>query len=142
MVVANRRIAKGEIVGVYGGMIIPYGMSVRSESTFGMVVGYKLIPDAGKFRSDPIFIVGDTVISRINTNFEYDPHGKPVRQAAGGYNVECVPFDVDAEHAGSPAGKRTSYRLNTVFATEDIPAGVELRMDYGYTEGMIKTKFS
>lgn len=142
MVVANRRIAKGEIVGLYGGVIIPHSLPVTTQSTFGMVVGYELLPDAGSIRPDPIFIMGDTIISRINTHFDYDPNGKPIRQAAGGYNVECVPFEVEAVHASSAAGKRTSYRLNTVFATEDIPAGVELRMDYGYTEGMIKTKFS
>lgn len=141
MVVANRRIAKGEIVGIYGGVVIPYDMSVRSESTFGMVVGHKLIPDAGTFRPDPIFIIGDNITSRINTHFEYDAQGTPIRQATEGYNVECVPFQVEAEHATSAAGKRTTYRLNTLFATEDIPAGVELRMDYGYTERMIKTKF-
>ncbi|WP_231422410.1 NEL-type E3 ubiquitin ligase domain-containing protein [Pseudomonas sp. Leaf59] len=142
MVVANRRIAKGEIIGLYGGVVIPYDMSVRSESTFGMVVAYKMLPDAGAFRADPIFIIGDTITSRINTNFEYDAQGTPVRQATGGYNVECVPFQVEAEHATSAPGKRTTYRLNTMFATQDIPAGVELRMDYGYTENMIKNKFA
>ena len=142
MVVANRRIAKGEIVGLYGGVIIPHSLPVTTQSTFGMVVGYELLPDAGSIRPDPIFIMGDTIISRINTHFDYDSNGKPIRQAAGGYNVECVPFEVEAVHASSAAGKRTSYRLNAVFATEDIPAGVELRMDYGYTEGMIKNKFS
>ncbi|WP_338483806.1 NEL-type E3 ubiquitin ligase domain-containing protein [Pseudomonas trivialis] len=142
MVVANRRIVKGEIVGLYGGTVIPYGMSVRSESTFGMIVGYELAPVVGSFRADPILIIGDNIISRVNTNFEYDVHGQPVRQAPEGYNVECVPFEVEAEHATSAAGKRTSYRLNTVFATQDIPAGTELRMDYGYTEAMIKNKFS
>ncbi|KRP58378.1 leucine-rich repeat-containing protein [Pseudomonas trivialis] len=142
MVVANRRIAKGEIIGLYGGVVIPYEMSVRSESTFGMVVGYKLLPDAGSYRSAPIFIIGDTITSRINTHFDYDPQGKPVRQASGGYNVECVPFQVEAEHASSVSGKRTTYQLTTLFATQDIPAGVELRMDYGYTESMIKTRFA
>ncbi|WP_025857317.1 NEL-type E3 ubiquitin ligase domain-containing protein [Pseudomonas sp. CHM02] len=142
MVVANRRIAKGEIVGVYGGVIIPGSMSVNAQSTFGMVAGF--VPQTGIsiLEPKPIFVIGDTIISRINTNFEYDPEGKPVRQAPGGYNVEAAGFNVEAEHATSRPGVRTAYILNAVFATEDIPAGVELRIDYGYTEGMIKTKFS
>ncbi|NWF14020.1 hypothetical protein HX785_09980 [Pseudomonas reactans] len=141
MVVANRRIAKGETVGLYGGVIIPPGVSVASESTFGMVVGHQMKPDSLTLQPEPIFIVGDNITSRINTNFEYDASGKPIRQAPGGYNVEGVPFHIEAEHSTSRPGVRTPYMLNAVFATEDIPAGVELRMDYGYSERMISIKF-
>lgn len=141
MVVANRRIAKGEIVGLYGGVIIPPGVSVASQSTFGMIVGHKTTPDLMTLQPDPIYIVGDNITSRINTNFEYDASGKPVRQAHGGYNVEGVPFHVQTEHATSRPGVRTPYMLNAVFATEDIPAGVELRIDYGYSERIISSKF-
>lgn len=142
MVVANRPIAKGEIVGVYGGVILPRSLSVASEGTFGMVVGTAKVVEGGTFHTVPLFIEGDSIISRINTHFEYDADGKPVRQAAGGYNVESVPFAVEAEHATSRPGVRTHYVLNAVFATEDIPAGVELRLNYEYTEAMIKTKFA
>ena len=141
MVVANRRIAKGETVGLYGGVIIPPGVSVASESTFGMVVGHQMKPDSLTLQPESIFIVGDNITSRINTNFEYDASGKPIRQAPGGYNVEGVPFHIEAEHSTSRPGVRTPYMLNAVFATEDIPAGVELRMDYGYSERMISIKF-
>lgn len=76
---------------------------------------------------------------------EYDADGKPVRQAASGYNVEVVPFSVEADMwLGVGPGattKRKSYVLSVVFATEDIPAGAELRMDYEYTEAMVKKVF-
>lgn len=141
MVVANRRIVKGEVVGVYGGVVVPHGFSVGTESTFGMIVGYKFVPDAGSFRTEPIYLVGDNILSRINTHFEYDASDKPVRQAPAGYNVESIAFKVEAEHATSRPGVRSEYLLSAVFATEDIPAGVELRVDYRYSEAAIKTKF-
>ncbi|ASV36425.1 hypothetical protein CI807_09605 [Pseudomonas sp. NS1(2017)] len=141
MVVANRRIVKGEVVGVYGGVVIPHGFSVGTESTFGMVVGHKIVPDAGSFRTEPIYLVGDNITSRINTHFEYDASDKPVRQAPAGYNVESIAFKVEAEHATSRPGVRSEYLLSAVFATEDIPAGVELRVNYRYSEAAIKTKF-
>jgi len=141
MVVANRRIVKGEVVGVYGGVVVPHGFSVGTESTFGMIVGYKFVPDAGSFRTEPIYLVGDNILSRINTHFEYDASDKPVRQAPAGYNVESIAFKVEAEHATSRPGGRSEYLLSAVFATEDIPAGVELRVDYRYSEAAIKTKF-
>ncbi|KAA8560327.1 putative E3 ubiquitin-protein ligase ipaH7.8 [Pseudomonas extremaustralis] len=142
MVTANRRIAKGEIVGLYGGVILPRSLSVASEGTYGMVVGATHVVEAGTSHTVPLFIEGDSIISRINTHFEYDASGKPIRQAAGGYNVESVPFTVEAEHATSRPGVRANYVLNAVFATEDIPAGVELRLNYEYTEEMIKAKFA
>ncbi len=141
MVVANRRIVKGEVVGVYGGVVVPHGFSVGTESTFGMIVGYKFVPDAGSFRTESIYLVGDNILSRINTHFEYDASDKPVRQAPAGYNVESIAFKVEAEHATSRPGGRSEYLLSAVFATEDIPAGVELRVDYRYSEAAIKTKF-
>lgn len=43
----------------------------------------------------------------------------------------------------APAVKtvKKDFLLNTVWATEDIPAGAELRLDYGYTEAMIRAEF-
>ncbi|TFY89960.1 hypothetical protein DYL61_21365 [Pseudomonas nabeulensis] len=141
MVVANRRIVKGEIVGVYGGVVMPHGFSAGAVSTFGMKVGSRVVSDAGSLRNESINLVGDNILSRINTHFEYDASGKPLRQASAGYNVEGIPFDVEAEHATSRPGVRSEYFLTAVYATEDIPAGVELRMDYGYDEEMIKARF-
>lgn len=137
MVVANRRIAKGEILGVYGGTILPRGLVADASSTFGMVVGHTKAPEV-----EPITLVGDNIISRMNTHFEYDADGKPIRQAEGGYNVEVVPFRAEAVYATSRSGAREAFSLNAAFATEDIPAGVELRWDYQYTDGMIKNQFS
>ncbi|MPR01525.1 hypothetical protein F0169_05210 [Pseudomonas sp. MAFF 212408] len=145
MVVANRRIVKGEIVGVYGGTVLPTGMFGPSGQTYTMLVSERPVFGGMHMGREPVHLSGDNILSRINTNFEYDVDGKPVRQALGGYNVEAVPFDVEADMwlgVGPEAIlKRKKFTLTTVFATEDIAAGTELRMDYQYTEGMIKTLF-
>lgn len=146
MVVANRLIAKGEIVGVYGGTVLPSGFFGPSGQTYTMLVSPP--PALGGFElGEPrVHLSGDNILSRINTNFEYDANGQPVRQAAGGYNVEGVAFPIEADMLlGVGPGattKRKNFILTAVFATENIPAGVELRIDYQYTEAMIKTQFA
>ncbi len=84
------------------------------------------------------------MLSRINTIFEYEA-GKPIKQASTGYNTEVANFDVDVidnnvTNPEQPALKR--LQLTTVFATQDISAGTELRWNYGYSEEMIKDLFS
>ena len=144
MVVANRRIAKGEVIGVYGGTVMSADRIAREGDTFAMVTGFEW--DFLKSTTKEISMVGDNIISRMNTNFEYDISGKPVRQASHGYNVEPATFDVDADKVlGASADGRVTrkpYSINAFFATEDIPAGTELRWNYGYSEDDIKIKFS
>ncbi|UII72128.1 hypothetical protein LVW35_02810 [Pseudomonas sp. HN11] len=144
-VVANRRIAKGEMVGVYAGTVMPSGMVGTGGNTFTMTVGSRQVLEGRTLVTEPITLSGDNIISRINTLFEYDANGKPVRQARQGYNVENVAFDIEAQMllGVGPEAKSVSKKLllNTVWAIEDIPAGSELRMDYRYTQGMIKTLY-
>lgn len=145
MVVANRRIASGEIVGVYGGTVLPEGFSAPGGQTYAMVVGKRPYFEGGKLKEEAVQMSGDNIISRINTHFDYDANGKPIRQAAAGYNVEAVAFNVEADMwlgVGEGATtKRKPFILTAVFATEAIAAGVELRLDYQYTESMIKKQF-
>jgi hypothetical protein len=134
MVVANRRIARGEVVGVYGGAITPARLVPPQEHAYSTKVGVRLQPGPGYFIPDELSLVGDTIISRINTNFLYDATGKPVRQATEGYNVEFVPFDVEAQQWRGNELVTRDFILNAIFATEDIPAGTELRLDYNYSD--------
>ncbi|WP_447757111.1 hypothetical protein [Pseudomonas moraviensis] len=142
MVVANRRIAKGEALGVYGGAITPARFVQPHEQTFTMLAGVRLKYGAGEFIPDPLAILGDTIMSRINSTFEYDATGKPVRQATEGYNVELVPFDVEAQQWIGKQLVTRDFILNAVFATQDIPAGTELRLDYNYSEQQMSWAFS
>ncbi|WP_438868181.1 NEL-type E3 ubiquitin ligase domain-containing protein [Pseudomonas sp. L1(2025)] len=147
MVVANRRIAKGEIVGVYGGTVLPEGLFGPSGQTYTLSIGKRPVMSGGKIvGSEAIHLSGDNITSRINTLLEYDAEGKPLRQAAAGYNAELVGFPVEADMllGMGPEVKTTrkDFVLSAVFATDDIPAGAELRMDYGYTDSVVQRLFS
>lgn len=147
MVVANRRIASGEIVGVYGGTVLPEGLFGPSGQTYTIAISKRPIMKDGKLTgSEPVHLSGDNITSRINTLLEYDAVGRPLRQAATGYNVELVGFPVEADMLLGMGAEikttRKNFVLSAVFAVEDIPAGAELRMDYGYPDSVIQRLFS
>lgn len=89
--------------------------------------------ESGRAREVKIAIVGDNIVSRINTNFVFNKEGRPIRQAPAGYNVETVPFAVEVEDRSGGQAVRRGLDLSTVFATADIPAGQELRLNYNYS---------
>ncbi|MCF4997321.1 hypothetical protein GIW70_09400 [Pseudomonas syringae] len=142
MVVANRRIAKGEILGVYGGVVMPAKLIGSKDQTFVMKAGIHHSYGDGELIPNPMAVVGDNIISRINTHFDYDDAGKPIRQSAEGYNTVVVAFLVEADRVLGGSTVRKNYWLNTVFALEDIPAGTELRFDYGYAEDDVRQLLS
>ncbi|WP_130912247.1 hypothetical protein [Pseudomonas sp. Sample_9] len=133
MVVANRRIVKGEVIGVYGGDLVPHVFLSREEQVFAMTAATGIAIESGRAREVKIAIVGDNIVSRINTNFVFNKEGRPIRQAPAGYNVETVPFAVEVEDRSGGQAVRRGLDLSTVFATADIPAGQELRLNYNYS---------
>lgn len=133
MVVANRRITKGEVIGVYGGNTVPYLSLSREEQVFAMRAASGIAIDGGRAIEVKIAIVGDNIVSRINTNFVFNKEGRPIRQSPGGYNVESVPFAVQVEDRSGAQVIRRTLELGAIFSTADIPAGKELRLDYHYT---------
>lgn len=146
MVVANRKIAAGECIGVYGGNVLPYkkDILVTEGDSFYARIGMEIKWRQGKWVHVPVTVDGDNILSRINTNFDYDDTGKPIRQASGGYNVETAGFKIFVNkptHIEGGPPVRESYDLPAVFATQDIPAGTELRVNYHYSETTIKNKF-
>ncbi|WP_277760402.1 hypothetical protein [Pseudomonas sp. A34-9] len=141
LVVANRRITRGEVVGVYAGAIMPGRLVPLSQQSYTMKVGIRYQPGPGYLIPEQLALVGDTIISRINTYFWYDATGKPVRQATDGYNVEFVPFTVEAQQWIGKKLVTRDFILNAIFATEDIPAGTELRINYNYSDADIATLF-
>lgn len=148
-VITKRTIKKGEILGIYGGELLPKMMAVIRQDPYLIDIEAHYPPKAGDalqpaLISTGVLLSGDNVLSRINTIFEYEA-GKPIKQASTGYNTEVANFDVDVidnnvTNPEQPALKR--LQLTTVFATQDISAGTELRWNYGYSEEMIKDLFS
>ncbi|WP_426204455.1 hypothetical protein [Pseudomonas sp. TWP3-1] len=141
MVVANRRINKGEALGLYGGTLSPVRLVRRQEQTFTMLAGSYVHYGPGNLIEEPVVIIGDNIISRLNSNFEYDASGKPIRQSPDGYNVQTVGFKVEADMLIGDRLVNRPYMLNALFATEDIPAGTELRWNYNYSDKEMKMIF-
>ncbi len=141
MVVANKRISKGEALGLYGGTLSPVRLVRREEQTFTMLAGAYLHYGPGKFIEEPVVVIGDNIVSRINSNFEYDASGKPIHQSPHGYNVLTVGFKVEADMQVGDRLVNRRYMLNALFATEDIPAGTELRWNYNYSDKEMKMIF-
>ncbi|WP_129438958.1 dermonecrotic toxin domain-containing protein [Pseudomonas sp. ACM7] len=136
MVSSKKPLVKGEILGVYGGGLIPGYVGVARKDPFLIdVLPGKLFTHA---RPPTVLLSGDNVLSRMNTLFEYE-QGKPARQATTGYNVEAVPFDVEVQAQG---GGKEKYLLYAFFAIDDIPVDNELRWNYGYTEQAIRNLFA
>lgn len=144
MVVAKRKIKKGEAIGVYGGRFFP--VSLLNTVDFAcqhhcMSVDVKkmahilgLVPFIPK-----TMIAGDNIMAMMNSNFLYDSEGIPKKQSRGGYNIECASFPVSVRGSA-----KDNYKLINIFgffALEDIQAGEELRWNYGYEEEHFKILF-
>jgi hypothetical protein len=113
----------------------------REEQTFTMLAGFSVHYTPGKFVEDPVVVIGDNIISRINSNFEYDATGKPIHQSPDGYNVQIVGFKVEADMLIGDRLVNRPYMLNALFASEDIAAGTELRWNYNYSDKEMKMIF-
>ena len=61
-----------------------------------------------------------------------------MRQAIEGYNAEVVYFDVAAQKGSQPPER---LRLTGFALLKDLPAGTELRWNYGYDEATIGRLF-
>lgn len=137
MVTAKIRLNKGEVLGVYSGELIPYHIAHRRRDPYVIDVMTKRSSTHNP-RFMPVVLSGTNILSRINTTFEY-VNGKPVRQAASGYNVEIAPFVVDTLNT---EGVKEKYLLTGMFASEIIEADTELRWNYAYNERDIQHLFS
>lgn len=141
-VITRRVILQGEVLGVYGGELLPTPVAKFRKDPYLMDIQAKNLPkeDAPghpSMMTREVMLSGDNITSRINTIFEYE-NDRPVRQATTGYNVEGAPFDVDVQK-GSEPWKRMS--LCILFANEQIEAGTELRWNYCYPEATVRKLF-
>ncbi|WAC71579.1 SET domain-containing protein [Roseateles sp. SL47] len=114
-VFARANIPAGTCLGVYGGQMLGE-------------VDYFLLQDdrylmALRSGAGPAFVNGENLMSLTNTLFEVDAMGQRAGHPAEGYNLTRVLFPSKWSHGwhiGLPA----------FFASQDIPAGTELRWNY------------
>ncbi len=132
-VISRKPIKQGEALGVYGGELIPNPIAAYRKDPYLLDIQ----PMSSRPGNDLPSLSGDNVLSRINTIFEYEG-GQPVRQASTGYNVEVARFEVETQVDSEP---RKLAALSAFFASEDIPAGAELRWNYQYNDATINALF-
>ncbi len=140
-VAARRSMKKGEFLGVYGGELLPKPVAYYRNDPYLMDVCPIALEHAAatstRIRNREVVLSGDNILSRINTLFEYEGD-RPVRQAIEGYNAEVVYFDVAAQKGSQPPER---LRLTGFALLKDLPAGTELRWNYGYDEATIGRLF-
>lgn len=134
-VITRAPIKQGDALGVYGGELVPhYVAGFRQDPYLLDITASNVVEPSYRWTS----FSGDNVLSRINTIFEYEA-GQPTRQAKAGYNVEAARFNVEVmlhdEEDLKPAA------LTAFFASEDIPAGTELRWNYQYNDETVNALF-
>lgn len=139
-VIATRPIKRGECLGVYGGSIIQsrYIKTVLDDTNL-LNISRRPPNDQSDSQSfDGCFIDGDNILSQINTICD-EAEGKPVRQSKTGYNVEFVPCRAQVKRSD---GKIEEINLPVCFALTDIEEGEEFRVDYGYSEELVRKKIA
>ena len=135
-VISRRPIKKGDALGVYGGELLPLCIAQARQDPYLMPIK-SVRPATPHALNMQLVLSGDNALSRINTIFEYDA-GVPIRQASTGYNVEAAQFAILAQVEENP---QEPLILTGFFASEDIPAGTELRWNYQYEEPTIRRLF-
>ena len=140
-VIARRTLQKHEVLGLYGGELLPRVVATYRQDPYLLSVDPHNMPKPGERAptaiTNDVLLSGDNITSRINTIFEYE-EDYPVRQAASGYNVEAVPFDMDVQKGTLPMQR---LQLTALVANDVIPAGTELRWNYQYSEPVIRKLF-
>ncbi|WP_413726285.1 hypothetical protein [Sodalis sp. RH16] len=124
-VVAAKLIPRATCLGIFAGVLVsPQEMGDADLFDHAYIIDLSL-------KGQPItYLDSDGILSKINTRYKYDDHGMPVSQAKTGYNVESAKFKACLE-----GGRRVN--VIALFATEDIPAGREIRLNYHIPSALI-----
>lgn len=112
---ARHDIPAGTCLGVYGGQLL-------DEVDLFLLDDDRYLMSA----SDPIGSVavnGENLLSLMNTLFLFDAEGRTLGHPPAGYNVRGESFPVRLRHGWTA-------RIHAFRASEDIPAGRELRWNY------------
>jgi hypothetical protein len=129
-VFAKREIKKGEIIGIYSGQIT--NNTLAGNNPFKLDV----YPENSKVLNKNLTMVGDNIMSKMNSIFIFDNKTRTWSQAKTGYNVEPATFNVTVD-GYAPKDPEPTYRLVAFYATDDIPADTELRWNYHYDSRQI-----
>lgn len=121
-VFARVTIPAGTCVGVYGGQLLD------DVDLFFLQDDRYLISASDVLGQ--VSVNGENITSLMNTLFDVDAQGAVIGHPPAGYNVVPESFRVTFRH-----GWRA--RIRAFRAAEDIPAGSELRWNYGLGSGLV-----
>lgn len=119
---ARTAIPAGTCIGVYGGQLL-------DDVDLFLLQDDRYLMSASDVLGE-VAVNGENIMSLMNTLFEVDEHGEVTGHPAQGYNIVAEPFRVTLQHGWQA-------RIRAFRAAEDIPAGVELRWNYGLGAGLV-----
>jgi hypothetical protein len=138
-VVATEDIPAGTCLGAYGGYALEQDFMVEypdvdpPDNDDPDVDETYILGKNKKYKGDIKSVDGNNILSRINTLFQWE--GKDVvAQEKEGYNAEFV------DMKGVTKEGKTEL-ITFIFATEDIKAGQQLRVNYHYGKGALSRLF-
>ena len=113
---ARTAIPAGTCIGVYGGQLL-------DDVDLFLLQDDRYLMSASDVLGE-VSVNGENLMSLMNTLFEFDERGAVTGHPAQGYNVQAESFVVAFDHGWQA-------RIRAFRAAEDIPAGAELRWNYG-----------
>lgn len=138
-VIATEDIPAGTCLGVYGGyaleddFLVDYPEINPPDDDDPDLDETYLIGKDENYKGDIKFVDGNNILSRINTLFQWEGMDV-VAQEREGYNVKFV------DMVGKTKEGKTEL-ITFVFATEDIAANEQLRVNYHYKKSTISRLF-
>lgn len=118
-VVAKVAINRGDCVGIFGGDIESKDNIPDAEP---FIVKHKDILKYSLDIGDDNVLISRNILSRVNTNIEYDAASRSYKESKQGYNTEIAWFPaLTDEH------KTRVIFISVMFATKPVAAGEELR---------------
>jgi hypothetical protein len=119
-VFARQAIPAGTCLGIYGGLLL-------DEVDLFLLQDDRYLMSASDVLGQ-VAVNGENIMSLMNTLFEIDAHDDVTGHPAEGYNVTAASYRVALRHGWQA-------RIRAFRASQDIPAGRELRWNYGLGEG-------
>jgi hypothetical protein len=133
-VVATREIPPWKCIGIYGGFLLPEKSADDLTRSYFFNASIPGVPPEQHYSID-----GSNLLCRVNTIFDHDEQGRPVKQADSGYNIGALLLRV---RLGENMYGLETACVAAFFNLEDdktIQPGEELRLDYCYPPEIVRT---
>ncbi|MGL5625965.1 MAG: SET domain-containing protein-lysine N-methyltransferase [Candidatus Rhabdochlamydia sp.] len=122
-VFAKKNIPSGTCIGIHGGTVLFISESDVEPNHLSKKILKKINQDyLVALLEEQIFLDGNNIISKINSNFYKHANGQWF-ESDKGYNAESIPFGCEMEDGNK-------LKLHAIFTMQDIKKDEEIRMSY------------